>query len=88
MQIVTSGKVQASFGEIADIAKSGEVVTITQYGRPTLLLMRYQDGIEAIRAAAGKNAVAWLDERAKNLPKAAQEVTQAELDALIDEARA
>ena len=88
MQTVTSGKVQASFGEIADIAKSGEVVTITQYGRPTLLLMRYQDGIEAIRAAAGKKAVSWLDERAQNLPKAAQELTQEELNDLIDEARA
>ena len=88
MQTVTSGKVQASFGEIADIAKGGELVTITQYGRPTLLLMRYQDGIEAIRTAAGKNAVSWLDSRAKNLPKSAQEVTQEELNLLIDEARA
>ena len=50
--------------------------------------MRYQDGIEAIRTAAGKNAVSWLDERAKNLPSAAQEVTQEELSTLIDEARA
>ena len=76
MKTVTFGKVQANFGEIAgtiDVTKSGEVVTVTQYGRSTLLPMRYQD---AIRSAAGKKAVAWLDERAKNLPEAAQELTQ------------
>jgi antitoxin (DNA-binding transcriptional repressor) of toxin-antitoxin stability system len=64
MQTVTSGKVQASFGEVADIAKGGEPVTITQYGRPTLILMRYQDGIEAVRAAAGARLLNWMDARA------------------------
>ena len=31
----------------------GEPVTVTQYGRPTLLIMRYQDGMEALRIGVG-----------------------------------
>ncbi len=43
MQTKTSGKVQKSFGEVVDVVTGGEPVTITQYGRPTMLLMRYQE---------------------------------------------
>ena len=87
MQTVTSGKVQASFGEVADIAKGGEPVTITQYGRPTLLIMRYQDGMEALRAASAVRMGRWLEEREKDAPQAAREVSLEALNALIDEER-
>jgi antitoxin (DNA-binding transcriptional repressor) of toxin-antitoxin stability system len=85
MQTVTSGKVQASFGEVADIAKGGEPVTITQYGRPTLILMRYQDGIEAVRAAAGARLSNWMDARALDAPAVARTATVKEIDAIINE---
>ena len=87
MQTVTSGKVQASFGEVADIAKGGEPVTVTQYGRPTLLIMRYQDGIEALRAASAKRMGQWLDTREKDAPRAAREVSLEALNTMIDEER-
>ena len=87
MQTVTSGKVQASFGEVADIAKGGEPVTVTQYGRPTLLIMRYQDGMEALRAASAAKMGRWLEAREKDAPEAAREDSLAGLNTLIDEER-
>jgi antitoxin (DNA-binding transcriptional repressor) of toxin-antitoxin stability system len=85
MQTITSGKVQTSFGEVADVVKGGEPVTITQYGRPTMLLMRYQDGIELLRQKAGDELAKWLDARALDAPAAARTITDDALSALIDE---
>ena len=87
MQTVTSGKVQASFGEIADLAKMGEPVTITHHGRPALLLIRYQDGMEGIRAAAAFKMGGWLENRAANAPAAARDISIADLSDLIDAER-
>ena len=42
--------------------------------------------MDAIRSAADKKPVSWLDERAKNLLEAAQKLTQENLNALIDAA--
>ena len=67
--------------------RAAEPVTITQYGRPTLLLMRHQDGIELLRDIAGKQAIAVLNERQKNMPQAAKDATLEEINALVDEAR-
>lgn len=50
MQIITSAKVQSNFGAVADIVKSGEPVTITQHGRPTIVMIRYEDAVEWLRA--------------------------------------
>jgi antitoxin (DNA-binding transcriptional repressor) of toxin-antitoxin stability system len=85
MKTVTSGKVQASFGEVADIAKGGEPVIVTQYGRPTLILMRYQDGIEAVRAGAGNRLMNWMDARAADAPSTARTDTVKDIDAIINE---
>jgi antitoxin (DNA-binding transcriptional repressor) of toxin-antitoxin stability system len=85
MQVVTSGKVQASFGEVAEVAKFGEPVTITQYGRPTLLLIRYQDGMDALRELAKKNMLVWMDVRQKNAPQAAFDLSEEELNNLVND---
>ena len=85
MQTMTSGKVQTSFGEVADVVKGGEPVTITQYGRPTMLLVRYQDGMEMMREMAGKRLIDLLDERAKDAPIEARAISDETLRVLIDE---
>lgn len=89
MPTVTSAKVQASFGEIADMAKGGDPVTITQYGRPTLMLMRYQDGVDAMRQLAAKRLAQWMDARADAEPVPANgDEAMEQLNALIDDERA
>jgi antitoxin (DNA-binding transcriptional repressor) of toxin-antitoxin stability system len=85
MQTMTFGKVQTSFGEVADVVKGGEPVTITQYGRPTMLLVRYKDGIEMMREMAGKRLIDLLDERAKDAPTEARAISDEALRVLIDE---
>ena len=85
MQTMTSGKVQTSFGEVADVVKGGEPVTITQYGRPTMLLMRYQDGIEMMRESAAKRLIALMDERASNAPNAARLLSDEEISNIVDD---
>ena len=86
MLTVTSQRLQTKFGEISDIVKSREPVVITQYGRPTMLLVSYDDGIEALRQYHAKKLVDFLNERAKESPLA----TDAEIDEisrLIEEER-
>jgi antitoxin (DNA-binding transcriptional repressor) of toxin-antitoxin stability system len=85
MQTISSGKVQASFGEVADVAKGGAPVTITQYGRPTMLLVQYLDGVEMMREMAGKRLIELLDERAKDAPYEARAISDEELQMLIDQ---
>lgn len=85
MLTMTSGKVQTSFGEVADVVKGGEPVTITQYGRPTMLLVRYQDGMEMLRQKASEDLNKWLEARALDAPEAARSITEEELSTLIED---
>lgn len=86
MQTISSAKVQTSFGEVADIVKSGEPITITQYGRPTMLLLPYKEGVELMRLRASENLMKWFDDRAKDAPQPAKDATLEEINALVDEA--
>jgi prevent-host-death family protein len=70
MQTLSSAKVQSSFGEVADIAKSGEPVAITQYGRPTLMLVSYKEGEELLRLRNTARIHEYMNERLKNMPRA------------------
>ena len=84
MQTVTSGKIQSNFGEVAEIAKFGDPVTITQYGRPTLILMRYQDGVTVLQELAKQKMVSWLEGRKNTAPISAITVSEEELNSIID----
>lgn len=87
MQVVTSQYIQTKFGRVAEMAKYREPITITQYGRPTLMLMSYDDGMEAIKLLANKRASDWLDGREKTAPQAAYDLSLDELNIMIDEER-
>lgn len=88
MITVTSQRVQTKFGEISDIVKSREPVVITQYGRPTMMLISYEDGMEILRQYKAQQFVSWLDERAKNSTEPAlTEEEEAELYRMIEEER-
>ena len=55
MKTLASRAVQNNFGGIADIVKSGEPVTVTQHGRPTLMILPYAQGQEALRLLAAQH---------------------------------
>lgn len=85
MQVVTSGKIQSNFGQVAEIAKYGEPVTITQYGRPTLLLIRYQDGMSVLQELAKQKMASWLDGRKETAPVDVAGISEDELNTIINE---
>lgn len=88
MQTLTSAKVQANFGAAADMAKSGEVVTITQYGRPALMLLSYKDGEELMRLRAAAAFNRFFEGRARTMPEGAPELSIDDINALVHELRA
>lgn len=87
MLTVSSQRLQTKFGEISDIVKSREPVIITQYNRPTMMLISYNDDLaEVIRQYHAKKFVAFLNEQAKNSPEPTDEELE-ELNRIIDEER-
>ena len=90
MQILTSARVQANFGQAIDLAKSGEPVTITQYGRPTAMLLSYKDGEELLRLRTLVKVNRYYEGRKGqlgSLPADAPKLTMDEINDLVDELR-
>ncbi|MGS5089325.1 type II toxin-antitoxin system Phd/YefM family antitoxin [Hydrogenophaga sp. A37] len=87
MQTLTSAKVQANFGAAADIAKSGEVVTITQYGRPALMLLSYKEGEELLRLRAAATMNRYLEGRAQTMPQGEPDLSMDDINRLVHELR-
>lgn len=87
VKTIASGEFQSNFGNVADIAKSGEPVTITQYGRPTLMLISYQEGTELLRLKATQRLRNWFKERAETQPAEVESLSLDEINDLVHELR-
>ena len=87
MHTVTSGKVQSSFGAVVDIAKSGEPVTITQYGRPTLMLFSYADGEALLRLRNVERVQLGLADRLTKVDALAAGMTIDDVNDLVHDLR-
>ena len=46
MQTVTTGQFRQNFSEYVDIAKFREPIAITQHGKPTVMVLSYEEGID------------------------------------------
>jgi len=81
MKTVASSDVQSRFGEVLDQAKRGPV-TVTQYGRPVVVMMGYEEATEAMRLLAGQKLVTFL----KKLPvnSEAEALDEADINRLLD----
>ncbi len=49
MKTLPSKEVQNRFGQVANMVLRGEDVVVTQYGEPTLMILPYDVGTEAMR---------------------------------------
>ncbi|MEZ5536276.1 MAG: hypothetical protein R3F02_11715 [Thiolinea sp.] len=49
MKTLPSKEVQNRFGQVANMVLRGEDVVVTQYGQPTLMIVPYEVGTEAMR---------------------------------------
>jgi prevent-host-death family protein len=50
MKTLPSTEVKDNFWRIFDMVKSGEPVTITQQGKPTLIILPYEEGMSVYNA--------------------------------------
>jgi antitoxin (DNA-binding transcriptional repressor) of toxin-antitoxin stability system len=82
MKTMPSVEVQNKFGSIANIVKAGEVVAVTQYGTPTLMIMPYALATEALRAYNAHRLVSFMDTMPAANPNA-PELSDAELNDLV-----
>jgi len=87
MQTLSSAKVQANFGRAADIVKSGQPIAITQHGRPTLMLVSYQDGEALMRMRSTARIREYMDERNQHMPTDAPELSMDDISDLVHELR-
>lgn len=88
MKTLASRTVQNNFGGIADIVKSGEPVTVTQHGRPTLMILPYAQGQEALRLLAAQRMSEFLDGLPReSVDPSAPPLTQKDINALVHELR-
>lgn len=86
MLTIPSYKLQNEFAEISNMIKGREPVVITQYQRPTMLVLSYEEGMEMMRLAAKMRFIQRLDQRANEMPEATEEEMQA-ISQLIEEER-
>lgn len=87
MQTLSSAKVQANFGQTLDLAKSGEPVTITQYGRPTVMLLPFKEAQVLLQLKASADFKAYFEGRASNAAENNAELSLDEVNALVHELR-
>ncbi len=60
MKTVRSTDLQSRFGQVLDEAKR-DPVTVTQHGRPVVVIMGYEEATEAMRLLAGQKLTNFLD---------------------------
>lgn len=84
MKTIASSDLQSRFGEILDMAKR-DPVTVTQYGRPVVTMMNYEDAQEAIRLKAGQSMMNLLDSIQAN--PAACALSEEEVNRLVHDLR-
>lgn len=87
MTTVTRQQAQTQFSEIAKMVTAENPVTITQQGQPELMLMRYEDALEALRIIAKQKLKHWLEERRKDLPQGVEHLSETELFQMIEAER-
>ena len=86
MKTISSREVQNKFGSVANIVKGGEAVTVTQYGQPTMMILPFLVGEEALRNVSARRFVNFLDA----LPRAnstAPDLTMDEINQLVHDLR-
>jgi prevent-host-death family protein len=84
MQTLTSRDVQTRFGAVLDLAKR-EPITITQYGRPVIVMMSVEDAQEVQQLRASRR----FGELMTNMPlnPSAEQLSDADITKLVHKLR-
>lgn len=84
MKRLASSEVQSKFGEVLDIAKR-DPVTVTQYGRPVVMMMGYEEGLETLRLKAAQALCEFLN-KLPQYPEA-EALSEDDINRLVHELR-
>ena len=84
VKIIASSEVQSRFGAAHDLAKHDPVI-VTQSGRPIVVMMPYEDGVETLRLKASQALRDFLRKLPAN-PEA-EKLSEIDINRLIHEIR-
>ncbi len=84
MQTLTSRDVQTRFGAVLDLAKR-EPITITQYGRPVIVMMSLEEAQQLQSLRANRRFGDFMN--ALPVSPAAEQLTDADVTKLVHELR-
>ena len=86
MKTLSSGEAQKNFGALVDFATTGEGVRVTRYGRPGVLVLPDNELThEIVRKLAGRRLISKLKLRSNSPNFAPAQLTQDDVNRLIDE---
>lgn len=85
MKTLPSREVQNNFGQVANMVIGGEEVIVTQYNRPTLMIVPYEIGKEAMRLYRAEQMTRFMQSMGIN--KEAEELTMEDINRLVHELR-
>lgn len=86
MKTMASVEVQNKFGAVANLVKSGEMVAVTQYGTPTMMILPYGLATEALREHNARRLVQFMDAMQPANPDV-PELTEEQINDLVHELR-
>jgi prevent-host-death family protein len=84
MKTLPSREVQTRFGAVLDAAKR-EPVTVTQYGRPVVVMMSVEEALAGQRALAARRMSDFL--RQLERVEAAEQLSDEDIHAMVDALR-
>lgn len=87
LKTLPSREVQNNFGYVADTVKSGEPIVITQYGRPTLMLVNFRDGQEMFKLMNAQKLRSFLGTRTANVGSEAKNLSMTDINKIVHESR-
>jgi prevent-host-death family protein len=85
MKTLASREVQNNFGQVANMVIAGEEVVVTQYNRPTLMIVPYEIGKEAMRLYRAEQMERFM--RGMDTNKAAEDLSMEDINRLVHELR-
>lgn len=85
MKTLPSKEVQNRFGHVTNMVLRGEDVVVTQYGEPTLMIVPYDVGTEAMRLYKAEQMKNFMQSMETN--KAAEDLSFDDINRMVHELR-
>ena len=85
MKTLPSKEVQNRFGQVTNMVLRGEDVVVTQYGEPTLMIVPYEVGTEAMRLYKAEQMKSFM--QSMETSKAAEDLSFDDINRMVHELR-